>query len=63
MLLVSESGIRTVEDSRRVRACGVEAILVGEALMRSADVATQAAALRLSPLTTFNGVKSGEELD
>ena len=47
ILLVSESGIRTVEDSRRLRACGVDAILVGEALMRSGDVAKQAAALRL----------------
>lgn len=48
VLLISESGIRTAEDSRRVRACGVEAILVGEALMRSANVLTQAAELRLS---------------
>ena len=47
ILLVSESGIRTAEDSRRVRACGADAILVGEALMRSEDVALQAAALKL----------------
>ena len=33
-LLVSESGIRTVEDARRVHAWGADAILVGEALMR-----------------------------
>jgi indole-3-glycerol phosphate synthase len=32
--LVSESGIKTVQDVARVRACGVDAILVGEALMR-----------------------------
>ena len=31
-----------------MRACGVDAILVGEALMRSDDVAAQAAALRLA---------------
>ena len=48
VLLVSESGIRTAEDSRRLRACGVDAILVGEALMRSGDVLKQAAALRLA---------------
>ena len=47
VLLVSESGIRTTEDSRRLQACGADAILVGEALMRSADVASQAAALKL----------------
>ena len=48
VLLVSESGLRTAEDSRRVRACGVDAILVGEALMRSTDVMKHAAELRLS---------------
>ena len=34
VLLVSESGIRTVEDVDRVKACGVDAVLIGEALMR-----------------------------
>src|SRR5437660_1448980 len=34
MVLVSESGIKTVDDVRRIKACGVDAILVGEALMR-----------------------------
>ncbi len=42
IVLVSESGIRTAGDSRRLRACGADAILVGEALMRSDDVARQA---------------------
>lgn len=32
--LVSESGIKTPNDVARVKACGVDAILVGEALMR-----------------------------
>ena len=32
--LVSESGIKTPQDVARVKACGVDAILVGEALMR-----------------------------
>ncbi len=34
VILVSESGIRTPRDVARVKACGVDAILVGEALMR-----------------------------
>ncbi len=34
IVLVSESGIRTPQDVARVRACGVDAVLVGEALMR-----------------------------
>jgi indole-3-glycerol phosphate synthase len=36
--LVSESGIRTPADVRRLAAAGVNAILVGESLMRAADV-------------------------
>ncbi len=34
--LVSESGLRTAEDSRRVQEAGADAILVGETLMRCA---------------------------
>jgi indole-3-glycerol phosphate synthase len=34
IVLVSESGIKTTQDVARVKACGVDAILVGEALMR-----------------------------
>ena len=47
IVLVSESGIRTAADSRRVRASGADAILVGEALMRSGDVTRHAAELKL----------------
>jgi indole-3-glycerol phosphate synthase len=36
--LVGESGIRTREDVERLRAAGVKAVLVGETLMRSADI-------------------------
>jgi indole-3-glycerol phosphate synthase len=36
--LVSESGIQSHEDVRRLQAAGVRAILVGESLMRSADI-------------------------
>lgn len=45
VLLVSESGIKTAADSRRVFECGVNAILVGESLMRSGDVHAKAAEL------------------
>jgi indole-3-glycerol phosphate synthase len=38
-LLVSESGIKTRADVDRLRSHGVGAILVGETLMRSADIA------------------------
>ena len=34
IVLVSESGIKTPQDVAKVKACGVDAILVGEALMR-----------------------------
>jgi indole-3-glycerol phosphate synthase len=40
VLLVSESGIFTRQDSQRVFHAGANAILVGEALMRSGDVYT-----------------------
>jgi indole-3-glycerol phosphate synthase len=36
--VVSESGLRTREDLERLAAAGVDAVLVGEALMRSPDV-------------------------
>ncbi len=39
LLLVSESGIRSVDDARRLREAGADAILVGEMLMRAADPA------------------------
>ncbi len=45
VLLVSESGLKTNADARRVFAAGVNAILVGESLMRSGDVPGQVAAL------------------
>jgi indole-3-glycerol phosphate synthase len=34
VVLVSESGIKTPRDVARMKACGVDAILIGEALMR-----------------------------
>ena len=57
ILLVSESGIRTVEDSRRLRASGADAILVGETLMRSDDVEREIAALKLEVVPSDNGAE------
>ncbi len=37
ILAVSESGIHTVEDAARARACGAKAVLVGQALMTCED--------------------------
>ena len=45
VVLVSESGIKTPDDARRALDCGCNAILVGEALMRSDDVAAALQAL------------------
>lgn len=40
-VLVSESGINTAADVARVRACGADAVLVGEALVTAPDVAAR----------------------
>ncbi|MCH2114560.1 MAG: indole-3-glycerol phosphate synthase TrpC [Pirellulales bacterium] len=39
-LLVAESGIKTRADAEQLEAAGVEAMLVGETLMRSPDIGT-----------------------
>lgn len=44
---ISESGIKTAEDIRRVRACGINAVLVGETLMRAKNVPEKLAELLL----------------
>jgi len=41
VILVSESGLKTQADTRRVHAAGCQAILVGESLMRTGDIAAQ----------------------
>jgi len=46
-VVVAESGIQSSEDARRVRAAGADAVLVGEALMRAADVAAKIRELRV----------------
>jgi len=39
-LLVTESGIRTADDVKRMQLCGINTFLVGEAFMREADPGT-----------------------
>jgi indole-3-glycerol phosphate synthase len=45
IILVSESGIKTVADAQRVADCGADALLVGETLMRSGNVLVDLPAL------------------
>lgn len=45
VVVVAESGIKTRDDVQRLREASVDAILVGEALMRSADPAAAAVSL------------------
>ena len=45
-VLVSESGIKTRDDMQRLGAAGVKAVLIGETLMRSGDVAAKLRELR-----------------
>ena len=40
-VLVSESGIFTAADVARVQACGADAVLVGEALVKAEDTAAR----------------------
>lgn len=47
---VSESGVRTPEDVQALRAIGVDAVLVGEALMRAPDKAAMLARLKGEPV-------------
>lgn len=51
--VVSESGIRSADDVRRLARCGVDAVLVGEALVTAPDVEAQVAALARAGLEGF----------
>jgi indole-3-glycerol phosphate synthase len=48
-LVVAESGIKNADDVRRLRAAGIDAILVGESLMQAPDPATALRALLAEP--------------
>ena len=48
-VIVSESGIATAKDVERLSQYGVNAVLVGEALLTSADIASQAQSMASVP--------------
>lgn len=47
--LISESGIRTAEDVRRLCEAGISAVLVGESLLRQENLAGAVRNLLMSP--------------
>ena len=49
-LVISESGIRSVEDIRRVAAAGVHGTLIGESLMRAIDPQSMLESFRAAAL-------------
>lgn len=63
-ILVSESGISTGEDANNVQQWGADAILVGEALMRSEDKASKMEELKVIPAyTDENAPQSDGNID
>jgi indole-3-glycerol phosphate synthase len=57
VLRVAESGIQSGDDIRRLRACGYDAFLVGESLMRSDDPGARLAAMLSEAMDVSPGVK------
>ena len=45
-IFVSESGVKTADDVKKIRAIGADAVLIGETLMRAADKKSKLAELR-----------------
>jgi indole-3-glycerol phosphate synthase len=54
--LVAESGIASADDVRRMGAVGADAVLVGEALMKAADMAAAARAFSSQPRTARGSI-------
>ena len=54
VLFVSESGVKTADDTKALKELGADAVLVGETLMRAPDIAKKLAELR--------GNETGENL-
>jgi len=50
-VLVAESGLKTAADLARMARCGARRFLIGESLMRQADVTEATRALLAAPLT------------
>ena len=46
IIFVSESGVKTAEDVKKIRELGADAVLIGEVLMRAADKNAKLAELR-----------------
>jgi len=46
VVLIAESGIKTPADAERLAACGADALLVGETLMRSPNIMLDLPALK-----------------
>ena len=45
-IFVSESGVQTSDDVKKIRALGADAVLIGEVLMRADDKKSKLAELR-----------------
>ena len=58
-VVVSESGVRTAEDVRRLGAAGVDALLVGESLMRAADKKSALAEFRRAHGVAHGAAQNG----
>ncbi|MBQ9110883.1 MAG: indole-3-glycerol-phosphate synthase TrpC, partial [Oscillospiraceae bacterium] len=46
ILFVSESGVKSAEDVRKLRQIGADAVLIGETLMRASDKRAKLSELR-----------------
>jgi indole-3-glycerol phosphate synthase len=58
-VLVGESGVRGVDDVARLARAGVDAVLVGEALMRAEDTTAAARSMAAVPRAARRGARHG----